>query len=64
VPVSVRDARSGDGAALAALHQEMGAYYAELAPEHFRRPDVDGMAAEIDRELRDAPADVLASSRR
>ena len=60
MPVTVRDARPGDGAALAALHEQMGAYYAELAPEHFRRPDVDGMAVEIDRELGDTPADVLA----
>jgi GNAT superfamily N-acetyltransferase len=38
----------------------MGAYYAELAPEHFQRPDVDGLAAELDRELREPSDNVLA----
>jgi GNAT superfamily N-acetyltransferase len=48
---SVRHARRGDGAALAAMHEELGAYYAELAPRHFVRPDVTGLAAELDAEL-------------
>jgi GNAT superfamily N-acetyltransferase len=42
------------------LHEEIGDYYAELAPQHFRRPDVDGLAGEIDRELRESPDDALA----
>lgn len=38
----------------------MGAYYADHAPHHFRPPNLDGMAAELDRELRGAPEHVLA----
>jgi hypothetical protein len=50
--ITVRDARPGDGDALARIHGEMGAYYAALAAAHFRVPDVDGFAAEIDAALR------------
>jgi GNAT superfamily N-acetyltransferase len=59
VPVSVRPARPGDEQGLVALHEEMGGYYAELAPQHFRRPDVDGLVAELAGELREPRADVL-----
>jgi GNAT superfamily N-acetyltransferase len=58
--VSVRAGRPGDGAALVALHEEMGAYYAELAPEHFRRPATDGLAAELDRALGNLSDEELA----
>ena len=38
----------------------MGAYYAELAPQEFRAPDVDGLAAQLDSELRSLSGDELA----
>jgi GNAT superfamily N-acetyltransferase len=59
VPLSLRVAGPGDGAALAALHEEMGTYYAGLASRHFRRPDVDGLASDLDRELRESSEDEL-----
>jgi GNAT superfamily N-acetyltransferase len=59
VPLSLRVARPGDGAALVALHEEMGRYYAELAPEQFRRPDVDGLARDLDGELGESSDDEL-----
>jgi GNAT superfamily N-acetyltransferase len=55
----LRDARPGDGAALVALHEEMGSYYADLAPRHFRRPNVDGLVGDLDRELRESSDDQL-----
>jgi GNAT superfamily N-acetyltransferase len=60
VSVLVRAGRPGDGVALVALHEEMGAYYAELAPEHFRRPDSDGLAGELDRALGAQSSEELA----
>jgi GNAT superfamily N-acetyltransferase len=59
VPLSLRVARPGDGAALAALHEDMGTYYAELASKHFRRPDVDGLAGDLEQELRESSEDAL-----
>jgi GNAT superfamily N-acetyltransferase len=49
--IAVRDARPGDGVALARIHGQMAAYYAALAPEHFHVPDLDGFAEEIDTAL-------------
>jgi len=46
--VSIRIARPGDGAAIAALWLDAGSYYAELDPEHFQIPDIDGLAERID----------------
>jgi GNAT superfamily N-acetyltransferase len=46
--ITVRDARPGDGAALARIHGQMATYYAALAPGHFRLPDLAGFAEEID----------------
>jgi GNAT superfamily N-acetyltransferase len=56
--MSIRPARPGDGAALARLHGELGAYYAALAPAEFRLPELNGLAAALDAELdgRDAAA--------
>jgi GNAT superfamily N-acetyltransferase len=59
MPLSLRPARPGDEHGLVALHEELGDYYAELAPQHFRRPDVDGLAAELAAELREPRADEL-----
>jgi GNAT superfamily N-acetyltransferase len=49
--ITVRDARPGDGAALARIHAQMATYYAALAPEHFHVPDLAGFAEEIDAAL-------------
>src|SRR5262245_59763610 len=40
----LRPARRGDGAALAALHREAGAYYVGLAPEAFHLRAETGLA--------------------
>src|SRR3954451_19459035 len=55
----VRPARVGDEAALVRIHDDMGAYYAELAPDHFRRPQVDGYAEDLRAELADDDPDAL-----
>ena len=47
----IRPARPGDGAALARLHGELGAYYAALAPGEFRLPELAGLDGELDAEL-------------
>ena len=54
--VVVRHFRPGDGAGIARVSRENGAYYARLAPEYFREPDDDGLVAlvEDDGEWRDA----------
>ena len=54
--VVVRDFRPGDGVGIARISRESGAYYARLAPEHFREPDEDGLVelAEGDGEWREA----------
>lgn len=49
--MTVRRAQPGDGAALARLHGELGAYYAALAPAEFRLPQLNGLAATLDAEL-------------
>lgn len=48
VPIVTRDARGGDGPALAALQLEMAEYYLQLHPEDFRMPDSDGLADHFD----------------
>ncbi|MDA0181852.1 GNAT family N-acetyltransferase [Solirubrobacter phytolaccae] len=57
--MTVRPARTGDGAALARVHADLAAHYAELDPERFRVPDMDGFAAWQDAELADAGGDEL-----
>jgi GNAT superfamily N-acetyltransferase len=59
--ITVRDARDDDAGAIASLARENSAYYAQLEPEYFRRPDEDGFVAfiENDREWR-ARSDTLA----
>lgn|SRR5215472_1815190 len=49
--VTIRPARAGDGAGLAACWVDTGRYYAELAPEHFRVPVVDGLDASFEEAL-------------
>lgn len=41
--VVVREFRPGDGANIARISRENGAYYARLASEHFREPDEEGL---------------------
>jgi|tagenome__1003787_1003787.scaffolds.fasta_scaffold19641006_1 GNAT superfamily N-acetyltransferase len=53
--VETRAARPGDGRALERIHGEMSAYYAELEPRHFRRPVLEGLAAQLDAELAELP---------
>ena len=47
----VRQARRGDGDGLAALHVDGARGYVALDPRRFRMPDVDGLAAWLDRDL-------------
>ncbi len=42
--VTVRPARSGDGAAISRVWLNAAAYYAELDPEHFQVPHAEGLA--------------------
>ena len=41
--LKIREARPGDGAAIARVHRETAAYYVDLAPELFRMPDDAGL---------------------
>jgi GNAT superfamily N-acetyltransferase len=54
--VTVRPARSGDGAAISRAWLSAGAYYADLDPEHFQVPRVEGLAENRD-NLLDRPGD-------
>jgi len=59
----IRRAQAGDGEALARIHADMAAHYAELAPDRFRRPDLDGSAAILDADVAaedDAALDLVA----
>ena len=49
--VTIRQARVGDGQALAELHLDTAATLHELDPSRFRMPDTEGMADWIDRDL-------------
>jgi GNAT superfamily N-acetyltransferase len=51
--MEIRRARVGDGEALVRIHAEMAEHYAELDPERFRVPDLEGYAAIVDAELGD-----------
>ena len=42
--MNIREARPGDGAAIARIHRENSAYYVGLAPDLFRTPDEGGLA--------------------
>jgi GNAT superfamily N-acetyltransferase len=57
--LQLRPARRGDGAVLAALHREAGAYYVGLAPEDFQFPEETGLAEYCDADL-EASEGVLA----
>jgi ribosomal protein S18 acetylase RimI-like enzyme len=49
--VTIRQARQGDGHALAALHLDTAATLHKLDPNRFRMPDIEGMADWIDGDL-------------
>ena len=55
--VVIREFRDGDGARIARLILENGAYHAELAPDYFKVPDEDGLVelVESDSEWRASP---------
>ena len=55
--VIVREFRAGDGLQLARIMRENGAYYADLAPDYFKRPDEAGLVdlCENDGAWRNAP---------
>jgi len=55
--IEVRRARKSDAAALVRIHADMGAYYAELAPELFHDPDLQGFELVLEDEIGD---DLLA----
>jgi GNAT superfamily N-acetyltransferase len=61
VALTIREARDGDAAGIVRLGQENSRYYMQLAPEHFRLPDEEGLVEfiENDREWREG-ADNLA----
>ena len=48
---SVRNARAGDGAGITRVWLDTSAYYAELDPEHFKVPDVHGLAELADDQI-------------
>ncbi len=57
----VRPARAGDGEALARIHADMLAHYAEVDPEAFHAPGLSGFAAWVDGEIGDeAGLDLVA----
>jgi GNAT superfamily N-acetyltransferase len=49
--IVVRQARPGDGEALARIHKDMAAYYVERFPGDFRIPALEGLEDELDAEL-------------
>ena len=55
--IEVRRARKSDAPALVRIHADMGAYYAELAPELFHDPDLQGFELVLEDEIGD---DLLA----
>ena len=58
--VLVRSFREGDGLGVSRISVDNGAYYARIAPDHFKQPDAEGFADFIERdaEWRDAPANL------
>lgn len=46
--IAVRPAKPGDGRAIASLARDSAAYYCDLAPDAFRRPDENGQAEWLD----------------
>jgi GNAT superfamily N-acetyltransferase len=55
----IRDARGGDGTALAALHLDVAEYYLQLQPDDFRMPDAEGLADHFEPSSQPADPDRL-----
>lgn len=53
----IREFRAGDGAGIARMLIENGAYHALLAPDYFKQPDPEGLVefVENDSDWRDSP---------
>lgn len=49
--VTVRPARSGDGAGISRAWLSAAGYYADLDPEHFQVPDAEGLAESWDSQF-------------
>jgi ribosomal protein S18 acetylase RimI-like enzyme len=58
--VVVRRFQPGDGLGISRISLENGAYYARIAPEHFKQPDGEGLAEMIeeDSEWRESDANL------
>jgi hypothetical protein len=58
--VVVRRFQPGDGLGISRISLENGAYYARIAPEHFKQPDAEGLAEMIeeDPEWRESDANL------
>jgi ribosomal protein S18 acetylase RimI-like enzyme len=48
--VVVRGFQPGDGLGISRVSLENGAYYARIAPEHFKQPDAEGLAELIEED--------------
>jgi GNAT superfamily N-acetyltransferase len=48
--VVVRRFQPGDGLGISRISLENGAYYARIAPEHFKQPDEDGLAELVEED--------------
>ena len=57
--VSVRNARPGDGGAVVQAWLAVGAYYAELDPEHFQVPQAEGLLELFESSMGTAGSDAL-----
>jgi GNAT superfamily N-acetyltransferase len=57
VALTIREAQDDDAAGIVRLGQENSRYHVQLAPEHFRLPDEEGLVEfiENDREWREGP---------
>lgn len=58
--VQIREFRAGDGAGIAQMLRENGAYHVQLAPDYFKEPDPEGLVdfVESDSEWRDSPGNL------
>jgi len=57
--IVVRNARQGDGKALARIHAEVARYYLELAPDYFQIPTLEEFAEELDAKARGTDSTTL-----
>ena len=57
--VTIRAARHGDGSDMAHAWASAADYYADLDPEHFQRPQLEGLAESFEGSITRAGSDVL-----